>query len=102
MHRWRNYVSSTGPRPGPIDNSEVKELIEKKRVQMGYPDNENDFMLNDKEDYYILSAGFFKYYYDIYDCKNIMIIKYTMKNETKEINGDFLNASAYPIKIMRN
>ena len=96
MHKWRNFVSQSGGRPGPVDNTELIETIEAKRKQLGYPSDELELNLNDKTDYYILSTGFFKFYYDLYDAKNILIIKYTTRSEAKELNGDVFKTADYP------
>ena len=89
-------MSEKGKLPGPVDNSYLIEQIEDKRKQLNYPNDETELLLNDKTDYYILSKGFFKYFYDLYDVKGIIVIKYLTRNENKNINGDVLKASDFP------
>ena len=102
MQKWRLYVSEKGDWPGPVDNTLLFEQIEEKRKEFGYPHDESTLLLNDKTDYYLLSKGFYKHFYDLYDVNCHLVIKYMTKNEIKNVNGDALSASDFPQKYMLN
>lgn len=78
MSRWRDYIHGRGPQPGIINNSFLKSKVLTNRKRYGYPDNDTDIGLYDKKDFYILSVKFWKFFYDLYDCNHIIIIKYYM------------------------
>ena len=59
-----------------IDNKLLKQKIKTARNNLNYPDDETDLGLADKEDFYILSVEFFKFFYDTYGCNTIIQVKY--------------------------
>ena len=72
MSVWRSFVNGKGPVPGMIDNKLLKQKIKTARNNLNYPDDETDLGLADKEDFYILSVEFFKFFYDTYGCNQII------------------------------
>lgn len=68
MSVWRSFVNKKGDPPGLIDNKTLKHKILAQRKKLNYPEDENDLGLADKEDFYILSVQFFKFFYDTYGC----------------------------------
>jgi len=42
--------------------------------------------MKDKEQFYILSVGFFKFFYDTYGCNQIIQVKYLFLTQQVEIN----------------
>ena len=57
--------------------------------------------LEDKKDYYILSRLFFKFYYDLFDCNQIIQVKYIKEYKEIEINSVAL-LDEDPKKLKRN
>lgn len=92
MDDWRRFISG-GSRPGPINNKPLMALIEQRRENYNFPDDESELGLKDKNHYYILSKGFFKFYYDNFDCDQIITIKYCKTFNEIEINPDVLIGS---------
>ena len=72
MSVWRQFVNGKGDTPGQIDNKHLKQKILNSRKKMNFPEDENDLGLHDKEDFYILSVQFFKFFYDTYGCNQII------------------------------
>jgi len=48
---------------------------------MGNPEYDSDLQLQDRGDFYILSVKFFKFFYDVYGCNQIVNIKYRTHRE---------------------
>ena len=94
METWRLFISGKGRRPGPIDNRGLKQRIEKARRELNHPNDEVKLGLTDKRDYYILSRLFFKFYYDMYDCNQIVTVKYLKEFKEIDINNIDLNDKA--------
>mgnify|MGYP000607138588 CR=1 FL=1 len=77
--------------------------IKRNRIKFNNPDSDGELGLADKQDYYIISVGFFKFFYDTYGCDTIVILKYTTLTEEVEINHDPLSSSnAFKKNKMRN
>lgn len=93
MSEWRNFANNTGPPPGIIDNTALIKKIKRNRIKYNNPESDSDIGLADKIDYYIISVGFFKFFYDTYGCDSIVILKYTTLTEEFEINHDPLSSS---------
>lgn len=70
MSSWRQFVNNKiNPSvPGEIDNRSLKKKIEESRKSKGYPDCDNDLGLQDKQDFFILSVKFFKFFYNTFGC----------------------------------
>ena len=93
MSKWRAYANSSGPMPGEVDNQSLVTKIKRQRIKCSNPESDSDIGLQDRDDYYILSVAFFKFFYDTYGCTNIIILKYLTITEEVEINQDPLAAS---------
>ena len=91
MSKWRNFANGVGPEPGILDNSSLIKKIKRNRIKYNNPESDSDIDLADKQDYYIISVGFFKFFYDTFDCNTIVILKYTTVTEEVEINHDPLS-----------
>lgn len=77
------------------------QQIERLREEHNYPEDDGELGLKDKNNYYILSLGFFKFYYDNFDCDQLITIKYTKNFDEIEINADVLDVHS-PMMIRRN
>ena len=66
---------------------------------MGNPEYDSDLQLQDRGDFYILSVKFFKFFYDVYGCNQIVNIKYRTHREEVQINIDPLQSSHRMYKI---
>jgi hypothetical protein len=95
MSLWRHFVNGKGPIPGEIDNMALKKKIQEARKQLHYPEDEQDLGLQDKQDFYILSVEFFRFFYNTYGCNQIIQIKYKTIRVEIEINPDPLSQSVY-------
>lgn len=103
MSEWRQFANNVGPEPGPVDNTALIKKIKRNRIKFNNPDSDGELGLADKQDYYIISVGFFKFFYDTYGCDTIVILKYTTLTEEVEINHDPLSSSnAFKKNKMRN
>jgi hypothetical protein len=73
MGRWREYLNKDNKkRPGIINNSDLKQKIIQLRKSNGNSEYDNDLGLKDKVDFYILSVEFWKFFYDTFDCDQII------------------------------
>lgn len=72
MACWRTFLQGNDTVPGPIDNKALKHRIEKRRAHMDYPESDEELGFKDKEDFYILSVGFFRFFYDTFGCNQII------------------------------
>lgn len=103
MSQWRNFANHVGPEPGIIDNTNLIRKIKRNRIRYGNPESDSDIGLADKKDFYIISVGFFKFYYDTYGCDSIVILKYSILTEEVEINHDPLSTSThYAAKTLKS
>ena len=70
MTNWRAFVSDSNSsnEPGPIDNKELKNLIIEKRAVKNNPESDSKLGLSERVEYYILSVGFFNFFYDAFGC----------------------------------
>ena len=93
MSKWRNFANNIDTEPGILDNSLLIKKIKKNRIKYNNPESDGDIGLADKQDYYIISVGFFKFFYDTFGCDTIVILKYTTVTEEVEINPDPLHGS---------
>ena len=100
MDAWRKFIAG-GPRPRQIANKQLMQQIERLRQEHNYPEDDGELGLKDKNNYYILSQGFFKFYYDNFDCDQLITIKYTKNFDEIEINADVLDVHS-PMMIRRN
>jgi len=100
MDQWRKFIAG-GPRPKIIDNKQLVAQIERLRKEHGYPTDDYELGLRDKNNYYILSQGFFKFYYDNFDCNQLIIVKYQKNFDEVEINEDAMGLDS-PMMIRRN
>ena len=100
MDQWRKFIAG-GPRPKIIDNKQLQAQIERLRVERGNPTDDYELGLRDKNNYYILSQGFFKFYYDNFDCNQLIIVKYQKNFDEVEINEDAMGLNS-PMMIRRN
>jgi hypothetical protein len=76
MSVWRHFVNGKGPVPGEIDNYALKKKIQEARTYNKFPEDEQELGLHDKQDFYILSVEFFRFFYNTYGCNQIIQIKY--------------------------
>ena len=93
MSKWRNFANGVGPEPGILDNTSLIKKIKRNRIKYNNPESDSDIGLADKQDYYIISVGFFKFFYDTFGCDSIVVLKYTILTEEVEINHDPLSQS---------
>ena len=101
MSVWRAFVNGKGAPPGMIDNKLLKQKILNARRNQEYPEDETDLGLADKEDFYILSVQFFKFFYDTYGCNTIIQVKYKTFEQRIEINSDPLGSTSRINNSMR-
>ena len=64
------------------------------REKYGNPECDNELGLTDKKHFYILSVKFFKFFYDTYDCNQLIQVKYYTVQEEREVNPDTLTQSS--------
>ena len=63
MSKWRNFANGVGPEPGILDNTTLIKKIKRNRGKYNNPESDSDIGLADKQDYYIISVGFFKFFF---------------------------------------
>lgn len=69
MSDWKDWVQGESLNsPGCIKNRVIMDRIKQQRRKYGNPKSDEDLGLADKKDFYILSVGFFKFYYDTFGC----------------------------------
>ena len=57
---------------------------------MNNPESDADLQIDEKKEYYVLTAGFFKFFYNAYGCNQLIQLKYMTIRESVEINIDAL------------
>mmetsp|Transcript_5179 Transcript_5179/g.7996 ORF Transcript_5179/g.7996 Transcript_5179/m.7996 type:complete len:84 (+) Transcript_5179:889-1140(+) len=81
MQKWRNFVNDKpgSAWPGPILNKSLKNDIKKARAKMNFPEDESELGMEEKKEYYSLTVNFFRFFFNLYDCDEIVIIKFKNK-----------------------
>ena len=102
MTMWRDYINHSGPEPGEVDNVSLSRKIKRNRIKYNNPESDTDIGLADKVDFYIISVGFFKFFYDAFGCSSILVLKFTTKTEEVEINHDPLSSSQNQFRKLKN
>jgi hypothetical protein len=87
MVKWRSYVNKTGKKPGKMTNKKLMQLIEQMRKETNHPRDETELGINEKHHFYSLSVNFFKFFYDLYGCDQIIMLKYEDVIEEGEKRG---------------
>lgn len=72
MAAWRDFIQGKGREPGQIDNLQLRSKIVQRRIQKNNPESDKELGLQEKIDYYILSVGFFLFFYDAYGCNQLI------------------------------
>jgi len=46
---------------------------------MNFPEDESELGMEEKKEYYSLTVNFFRFFFNLYDCDEIVIIKFKNK-----------------------
>lgn len=77
VNKWKTFIKEGGPMPNEIDNTGLRNFIISWRQQkVTYNNTDNDIELVKQEDYYEFPYNLWKFFYDIYGCRPIIVIRY--------------------------
>ena len=66
INQWRAWINKSRPSPGPVSNRELAERIAQLRLDSGFKIHDNDLLLKENEDHYVLAEDFWNMFSERY------------------------------------
>ena len=68
IKKWRDFVNKRGNMPGPVENKPIAEYIANQRKDTKYRIHDNDVIVKEPDEVYVLSEDFWSVFRNRYGC----------------------------------